>query len=91
MRRFTLMLAFLFGLAATPFAVHAQDEEDTMTPVSEDGSLPADEDAEAHDAAQFGLETAREARGLRNEIQEKGPDAGKEFGEGVSERAPGNE
>lgn len=81
MRRFTLMLAFLFGLAATPFAVHAQDEDDSMDPVTE--GLPDDADDEARQASEFGLETAREAR----ELGDNASEAGKDFGKATAEDA----
>lgn len=88
MRRFTLMLAFLFGLAATPFAVHAQgDEDDSMDPVTE--GLPDDADDEARQASEFGLETAREARELGENASEIGKDFGEDVSEGAQERGNG--
>lgn len=80
MRRFTLMLAFLFGLAATPFAAHAQqvvddEDDDSMDAVTE--GLPDDADEEARKASKFGLETAREARTLGDNASEVGKDFGK--------------
>lgn len=84
MRRFTLMIAFLFGLAAAPFAAHAQ-EEDTMSPVSDaDSTLPEGADDEAREASKFGLDTAKEARGLRDrDPAEHGRDFGKKTSDGA--------
>lgn len=84
MRRFTLMIAFLFGLAATPFAAHAaepMDNEDSMDPVTE--GLPDDADDEAREASEFGLETAKEAR----ELGDNASEVGKDFGKATAEDA----
>lgn len=84
MRRFTLMIAFLFGLAAAPLAAHAQDDTDdgdTMDPVTE--GLPGDAAEEAREAASFGLETAAQARALGEDASENG----RQFGEDTAGRA----
>lgn len=74
MRKYLGMTALILGFSALPFALHAQDEgegeEDTMV------TLPDEAAEEAVENAEFGLETANEARA-----------DGRAFGESQAEEA----
>lgn len=92
MRKYLGMTALILGFSALPLALHAQDEgegeDDTMV------TLPDEAAEEAHENAEFGLETANEARedgrafgeSQAEEAKARG-DAGRETGESAQDNA----
>lgn len=92
MRRFILMIALLFGFAAMPFAVHAQQEEDSMDPVA-DGLSEPQVSPEGAEHSAVGLDTARDARdrgrGFGEDQAEAAQQGGLDFGQGTAGDAGG--
>lgn len=60
MHRFAAMIVLLLAFAALPFAVHAQEEPDSMDPVSD--GLPEGAADAGRVNSEFGLGIAAEAR-----------------------------